>query len=86
MDRKKECLSCINMVFYDSNHDNDCVCAEECINFDQWYLDKEVIEKEQKEAIEIIEEIYKESNGAWGDVVISEDLYNRMEKLIKAYV
>ena len=36
-----------------------------------------------EEALEIIKEGYKEAGGPWGDSVISEDLYNRMESLIE---
>ena len=46
-------------------------------------LDKWEIEGELEEALKIIEEIYKEAGGPWSDVVISEDLYNRMESLIE---
>ena len=41
------------------------------------------IEGELEKALEIIKEVYKEAGGPWSDVVISEDLYNRMESLIE---
>ena len=76
--RKKVCLDCVHIG------ENECVCAEECIDYDQWILDENIIENEQKEMLKIIEEIYKEVSG-WIDPVISEDLYNRMEKIINKY-
>ena len=46
-------------------------------------MDQEmIIEQEWEEALEIIKEIYSMS-APWGDTVISEDLYNRMESLIE---
>ena len=47
-------------------------------------MDQEIIiEQEWEEALKIIKEIYKEAGGPWGDPVINEDLYNRMENLIE---
>ena len=46
-------------------------------------MDQEmIIEKEWEEALKIIKEIYSMS-APWGDVVISEELYDRMESLIE---
>ena len=41
------------------------------------------IERELEEALRIIKEVYKEAGGPWGDPVINEDLYNRMEAIIE---
>jgi len=74
---KKDCSTCINLVT------DECGCANECVDFDQWYIDEGIVEEGRIEAIEILKEIFKETGGAWGDPVISEDLYNRMERLIE---
>ena len=79
--RKKNCLNCMG---YDE--DDGCICAEECINFDQYCFDEEIIIKEHKETLKIITEIYNEAGGPWGDPVICEKLYNRMGKIIEANV
>ena len=42
-------------------------------------LDKWEVEEELEKALKIIEEVYKEAGGPWGDPVINEDLYNRMK-------
>ena len=74
--RKKGCLDCVHISKF------GCLCAEECIDYNQWILDEDIIKEEQKKALKIIEEIYSMS-APWSDVVISEDLYNRMESLIE---
>ena len=46
-------------------------------------MDEEyIVEKEWEEALKIIKEIY-EDYAPWGDVVINETLYDRMESLIE---
>ena len=37
----------------------------------------------KKELLEIIKEIYEELYGSWDEIVISEEMYERMQKVIK---
>ncbi len=60
----------------------------------EYYTEKEIVEAMQKYADqqlilsgvsqqrELLKEIYDLTGGAWGDPLISDDLYNRIEKAI----